>query len=72
MAASTYSPFSLPTENWDEPGIELELLGCQTPSFCPSRNCQKQLNAQMAAMQGKLKFKPMDMGPAMKLSKLLS
>ena len=33
---------------------------------------QKQLNAQMAAMQGKLKFKPMDMGLAMKLGKLLS
>jgi putative sterol carrier protein len=32
----------------------------------------KQLNAQMAAMQGKLKFKPMDMGLAMKLGKLLS
>ena len=31
----------------------------------------KQLNAQMAAMQGKLKFKPMDMGLAMKLAKLL-
>jgi putative sterol carrier protein len=31
----------------------------------------KQMNAQMAAMQGKLKFKPMDMGLAMKLSKLL-
>ncbi|MBI3184862.1 MAG: SCP2 sterol-binding domain-containing protein [Myxococcales bacterium] len=33
---------------------------------------QKQLNAQMAFMQGKLKFKPMDMGLAMKLGKLLS
>lgn len=33
---------------------------------------QKQLNPQMAAMQGKLKFKPMDMGLAMKLGKLLS
>lgn len=33
---------------------------------------QKQLNAQMAAMQGKLKFKPMDMGLAMKLAKLLA
>jgi putative sterol carrier protein len=31
----------------------------------------KQMNAQMAAMQGKLKFKPMDMGLAMKLAKLL-
>jgi putative sterol carrier protein len=33
---------------------------------------QKQLNAQMAAMSGKLKFKPMDMGLAMKLGKLLA
>jgi putative sterol carrier protein len=33
---------------------------------------QKQLNPQMAAMQGKLKFKPMDMGLAMKLGKLLA
>lgn len=31
----------------------------------------KQLNANMAAMSGKLKFKPMDMGLAMKLGKLL-
>ena len=30
-----------------------------------------QLNSTMAAMSGKLKFKPMDMGLAMKLSKLL-
>jgi putative sterol carrier protein len=33
---------------------------------------EKKLNAQMAAMSGKLKFKPMDMGLAMKLGKLLS
>jgi hypothetical protein len=33
---------------------------------------QKTLNAQMAAMSGKLKFKPMDMGLAMKLGKLLA
>ena len=32
---------------------------------------EKKLNAQMAAMSGKLKFKPMDMGLAMKLGKLL-
>jgi putative sterol carrier protein len=32
---------------------------------------KKELNAQMAAMSGKLKFKPMDMGLAMKLGKLL-
>ena len=33
---------------------------------------KKELNPQMAAMQGKLKFKPMDMGLAMKLAKLLA
>ena len=32
---------------------------------------QKQLKPEMAAMSGKLKFKPMDMGLAMKLGKLL-
>ncbi|MBL8917375.1 MAG: SCP2 sterol-binding domain-containing protein [Myxococcaceae bacterium] len=32
----------------------------------------KQMNAQMAAMQGKLKFKPMDMALAMKLGKLMA
>ncbi len=32
----------------------------------------KQLSAQTAAMTGKLKFKPMDMGLAMKLAKLIS
>ena len=32
---------------------------------------KKELNSQMAAMQGKIKFKPMDMGLAMKLAKLL-
>ena len=31
----------------------------------------KQMNAQMAAMGGKLKFKPLDMGTAMKLSKII-
>jgi hypothetical protein len=31
----------------------------------------KKLNSQMAAMSGKLRFKPMDMGLAMKLGKLL-
>lgn len=34
--------------------------------------CTRKLNANMAAMSGKLKFKPMDLGLAMKLSKLLS
>ncbi len=34
--------------------------------------CTKKLNAQMAAMSGKLKFKPMDLNLAMKLGKLLA
>ena len=34
--------------------------------------CTKKLNAQMAAVQGKLKFKPMNMNLALKLAKLLT
>lgn len=34
--------------------------------------CTKKMNAQLAAMNGKLKMKPMDVGFAMKLAKLLS
>ncbi|WP_224245196.1 SCP2 sterol-binding domain-containing protein [Hyalangium gracile] len=45
-------------------------ITCSGEDFVKIR--QKQLNPQMAAMQGKLKFKPMDMGLAMKLAKLLS
>ena len=45
-------------------------ITCSNDDFVKIR--QKQLNAQMAAMSGKLKFKPMDMGLAMKLGKLLS
>jgi putative sterol carrier protein len=45
-------------------------ISCTNDDFVKIR--QKQLNAQMAAMQGKLKFKPMDMGLAMKLAKLLA
>jgi len=44
-------------------------ITCSDQDFVKIR--QKQLNPQMAAMQGKLKFKPMDMGLAMKLGKLL-
>src|SRR5689334_17940680 len=44
-------------------------ISCSDQDFVKIR--QKQLNPQMAAMQGKLKFKPMDMGLAMKLGKLL-
>lgn len=33
--------------------------------------CTKKMNANMAAMSGKLKLKPMDMGLALKLGKLI-
>ncbi len=45
-------------------------LTCAAADF--EKIVNKQMNAQMAAMQGKLKFKPMDMGLAMKLGKLMS
>jgi putative sterol carrier protein len=51
-------------------GTSKMTITCSADDFVKIR--QKQLNAQMAAMQGKLKFKPMDMGLAMKLGKLLS
>lgn len=58
--------------NWVTPGAEgtpKMTISVAEGDFVKIR--QKQLNAQMAAMQGKLKFKPMDMGLAMKLGKLL-
>lgn len=61
------------SEGWVTPGIEgaskMTIL-VSNEDFVKIR--EKKLNAQMAAMQGKLKFKPMDMGLAMKLAKLLS
>jgi putative sterol carrier protein len=42
---------------------------CAAPDF--EKIVNKQMNAQMAAMGGKLKFKPMDMALAMKLAKLM-
>jgi len=59
--------------NWISPGKEgtpKMTVTCSSDDFIKIR--AKQLNAQMAAMQGKLKFKPMDMGLAMKLGKLLA
>ena len=61
------------TENWVTKGAEgtpKMTITVSNDDFVKIR--AKQLNAQMAAMQGKLKFKPMDMGLAMKLGKLLS
>jgi putative sterol carrier protein len=60
------------TENWVSKGAEgtpKMTITVSDEDFVKIR--AKQLNAQMAAMQGKLKFKPMDMGLAMKLAKLL-
>jgi len=60
-------------DNWVSTGAQGEpkmTITVSDQDFVKIR--QKQLNAQMAAMQGKLKFKPMDMGLAMKLGKLLS
>lgn len=45
------------------------VITCSDQDFI--RIATGQLNANMAAMSGKLKFKPMDMGLAMKLGKLL-
>ena len=61
------------SENWVTAGASGEpkmTISISADDFIKLR--AKQLNAQMAAMQGKLKFKPMDMGLAMKLAKLLS
>ncbi len=59
-------------ENWSAAGANGEpkmVITCAAPDF--EKIVSKQMNAQMAAMQGKLKFKPMDMGLAMKLAKLM-
>ena len=61
------------TEGWVTPGANGEpkmKLVCAAPDF--EKIVGKQMNAQMAAMQGKLKFKPLDMGLAMKLGKLMA
>jgi CheY-like chemotaxis protein len=60
------------TENWVSSGTAENAkmtITVAAEDFVKIR--AKQLNPQMAAMQGKLKFKPMDMGLAMKLGKLL-
>lgn len=59
--------------DWVKAGLEgtpKMVVTCGAEDFVKIRT--KELNANMAAMQGKLKFKPMDMGLAMKLGKLLS
>lgn len=58
--------------NWVTPGASgtpKMVIAASSDDFV--KISTKQLNAQMAAMQGKLKFKPLDMGLAMKLGKLI-
>ncbi len=60
------------TEGWVSAGINgasKMTLYCAAADF--EKIVAKQLNANMAAMSGKLKFKPMDMTLAMKLGKLI-
>lgn len=60
-------------EGWVTKGAEGSpkmVITCSDQDFV--KIGEKQLNANMAAMQGKLKFKPMDMGLALKLAKLLA
>jgi putative sterol carrier protein len=60
------------SEGWVSAGANGEskmTITCAAPDF--EKIIAKQMNANMAAMQGKLKFKPMDMGLAMKLGKLI-
>lgn len=61
------------TEGWVTPGkVGESKMTIMAASADFEKIINKQMNAQMAAMQGKLKFKPMDMGLAMKLGKLLA
>ena len=60
------------TEGWVTPGTVGESkMTIMAASADFEKIINKQMNAQMAAMQGKLKFKPMDMALAMKLAKLM-
>jgi putative sterol carrier protein len=71
-AGGTWTVDMTKAENWVTTGAE------GTPKMVVTvgdadfvKISTKQLNANMAAMSGKLKFKPMDMALAMKLGKLL-
>jgi putative sterol carrier protein len=60
------------TDGWVTAGTAGESkmsITCSAADF--EKIIAKQLSAQTAAMTGKLKFKPMDMGLAMKLAKLI-
>ncbi|MBE2248780.1 MAG: SCP2 sterol-binding domain-containing protein [Myxococcus sp.] len=60
------------TEGWVTPGkVGESKMTIMAASADFEKIINKQMNAQMAAMQGKLKFKPMDMALAMKLAKLM-
>ncbi|HLT29429.1 MAG TPA: SCP2 sterol-binding domain-containing protein [Myxococcaceae bacterium] len=61
------------SSDWVQAGAAADpkmVITSSAEDFVKIRN--KELNPQMAAMQGKLKFKPLDMGLAMKLAKLLA
>lgn len=61
------------SSDWVQSGTATDpkmVITSSAEDFVKIRN--KELNPQMAAMQGKLKFKPLDMGLAMKLAKLLA
>jgi SCP-2 sterol transfer family len=51
--------------------IHFNITGDGGGAWTLEKILSKQLSAQTAAMTGKLKFKPMDMGLAMKLAKLM-
>ncbi|MBI5545919.1 MAG: SCP2 sterol-binding domain-containing protein, partial [Deltaproteobacteria bacterium] len=59
--------------DWVKPGAEgvtpKMTLVCSDKDFVAV--CTKKMNANMAAVSGKLKFKPMDMNLALKLGKLI-
>ena len=61
------------TTDWIKAGAEgvtaKMTLTCSDKDFVAV--CTKKLNANMAAVNGKLKFRPMDMGLALKLGRLI-
>ena len=60
------------TEGWVTPGkVGESKMTIMAASADFEKIINKEMNAQMAAMQGKLKFMPMDMALAMKLAKLM-
>lgn len=68
----TWTVDTTKSEGWVTEGANGEAKMTITASAADfEKIISKQLSAQTAAMTGKLKFKPMDMGLAMKLAKLM-